>query len=274
MKISLGNHAVLCELDQRGVATITLNRPEINNAYNGEMLSGLHEAMDHLAKVPTLRIVVLQGQGKHFQAGADLTWISSVGKTDPRGNEKASRLTAEAVRRLNELPIPTIAIVQGACIGGGTGIISACDVVIASEHAIFGISEARWGLVAGIIFPQLVQAIGVRNLRRYALTCEKFGANTAKEIGLIHEVCADDMLHTVNQDIIDAILMNGPHAVSISKSRILEVADALLPDNLFDVLVNEHAQVRQSAEAAEGTASFNEKRRPKWYVPRGYAPHE
>ncbi len=268
MKISLGNQAVLCELDQRGVATITLNRPEVNNAYNGDMLSGLHEAMDHLAKELTLRIVVLQGKGKHFQAGADLNWISSVGKTDPTGNEKASRLTAEAVRRLNELPIPTIAIVQGACIGGGTGIISACDVVVASENAIFGVSEARWGLVAGIIFPQLVQAIGVRNLRRYALTCEKFGAVTAKQIGLVHEVCSGKDLQKVCDDIVDAILMNGPQAVSASKSRILGVAGALLSDDLFDVLVTEHAQVRQSSEAAEGTTSFKEKRSPTWYVPR------
>jgi len=268
MKKSFGNNAVLCELDQRGVATITLNRPEVNNAYNGDMLRGVHEAMDHLATEPSLRVVVLQGQGKHFQAGADLSWISSVGKTDPTGNENASRLTAEAVRRLNELAIPTIALVKGACIGGGTGIISACDIVIAGENAIFGISEARWGLVAGIIFPQLVHAIGTRNLRRYALTCEKFGANTAKEIGLVHEVCADDKLQEVSHNIIDAILMNGPQAVSISKARILEVAEALLADDLFDVLVKEHAQVRQSTEAAEGTASFKEKRQPNWYVPR------
>ncbi len=268
MKKSFGNNAVLCELDERGVATLTLNRPEVNNAYNGDMLRGVHEAMDQLATEPGLRIVVMQGQGKHFQAGADLTWIASVGKTEPTANEQASRLTAEAVRRLNELPIPTIAIVKGACIGGGTGIISACDIVIASEHAMFGISEARWGLVAGIIFPQLVQAIGTRNLRRYALTCEKFGANTAKAIGLVHEVCPDDKLQEVSHTIIDAILMNGPQAVSTSKARILQVAEALLGDELFEVLVKEHAQVRQSAEAAEGTASFKEKRQPRWYLPR------
>ncbi len=268
MKISFGNNTVLYELDQRGVATLTLNRPEVNNAYNGNMLNGLHEAMDHLASESGLRVVVLQGQGKHFQAGADLAWISGVGQTDPAGNDKASRITAEAVRRLNEFAIPTIALVSGACIGGGTGIISACDIVLASENALFGISEARWGLMAGIIFPQLIAAIGTRNLRRYALTCEKFGAYTAKEIGLVHEVYAPDRLQQARQEIIDAILMNGPQAISVSKARILAVADALLADELFDVLVKEHAQVRQTAEAAEGTASFKEKRQPKWFVPR------
>ena len=268
MKKSFGNNAVLCELDQRGVATITLNRPEVNNAYNGDMLNGVHEAMDHLAKEQTLRVAVLQGQGKHFQAGADLSWVSGVRKTDAAGNESVSRITAEAVRRLNELPIPTIALVKGACIGGGTGIISACDIVIASESAIFGISEARWGLVAGIIFPQLLDAIGIRNLRRYALTCEKFGANTAKDIGLVHEVCSDEMLENRSHEIIDAILMNGPQAVSVSKARILQLAEVSIAEDLFDALVKEHAQVRQTAEAAEGTNSFKEKRQPNWYVPR------
>lgn len=268
MKKSFGNNTVLCDLDPRGVATLTLNRPEVNNAYNGDMLTGLHEAMDHLEKQSSLRVVLLKGQGKHFQAGADLAWIANVGKTDPTGNEHASRLTAEAVRRLNEIPMPTIAAIQGACIGGGTGIISACDVVIASESAVFGISEARWGLVAGIIFPQLVQAIGVRNLRRYAITCEKFGPETAKTIGLVHEVCTSDQLQTVCEEIIDAILMNGPQAVSTSKSRILSVAHACVSNTLFEELVKEHAAVRQSAEAAEGTASFKEKRQPQWYVSR------
>ena len=269
MNKCFGNNAVLCEMDERGVATITLNRPEVNNAYNGDMLNGVHEAMNHLATQTSLRVVVIQGSGKHFQAGADLAWISSVGKTDPAGNEKASRLTAEAVRRLNELPIPTIALVHGACIGGGTGIISACDIVIAAQSATFGISEARWGLVAGIIFPQLVQAIGARHLRRYALTCEKFGAHIAKEIGLVHEVCQDGTLQHVSHALIDTILMNGPQAVTTSKTRILAVAESVLAEELFDDLVKEHAQVRQSAEAAEGTASFKEKRQPKWYVPRG-----
>lgn len=268
MAVSFGNNAVLCDLNTRGVATITLNRPEVNNAYNAAMLEGLHAAMDHLEKQSSLRAIVLKGEGKHFQAGADLTWISSVGRTNPEGNIHASRITAEAVRRLNEAPVPTIALVQGACIGGGTGVIAACDIVIATETALFGISEARWGLVAGIIFPQLCQAIGVRNLRRYALTCEKFDAMTAQKIGLVHEVCTSASMQSVCDEIVDSILMNGPQAVSTSKTRILQVSEALIKNELFDALVQEHATVRQTPEAAEGTASFKEKRLPNWFVPR------
>ena len=269
MEKKLGNGTVIVSLDDRGIVTVTLNRPEVNNAYNGDMLNGLHEAMDMLADVSQARVVVVKGNGKHFQAGADLAWISSVGKTGPEGNLEASRITAEAVRRLNQLPVPTIALVQGGCFGGGTGVVSACDVVIASENAVFAITEARWGLAAAIIFPQLCQAMGVRNVRRYALTCERFSAQTAKEIGLVHEVCAEGQMQAVADKIIDALLMNGPNAVMSTKLRTLDVSGSLIGDGLFDELVKEHAATRQSAEAAEGTASFLEKRLPKWYPGKG-----
>lgn len=265
---SFGNNSVICELDTRGVASVTLNRPEVNNAYNGDMLNGLHACMDHLEQQGSLRAVLLKGNGRNFQAGADLIWIASIGATDPNANELASRLTAETVIRLNEISVPTIALVQGACMGGGTGIISACDIVLASEKAIFGIAEARWGLVAGIIFPQLCQAMGVRNVRRYALTCEKFNADTAKRLGLVHEICTDEDLQSVANDLIDSILMNGPQAVRTSKARILSVSDSLVSNALSELLIKEHASVRQSEEAAEGTASFKQKRLPGWYVPR------
>ena len=269
MKKELGKGTVIVEMDERGVVTATLNRPEVNNAYNGDMLSGLHQALDILADAGEARVLVLKGQGKHFQAGADLAWISSVGKTGPNGNLEASRVTAEAVRRLNQLPLPTVAMVQGGCFGGGTGIVSACDVVIAADTALFAITEARWGLMAGIILPQLCHAMGVRHVRRYALTCERFGASVAKEIGLVHEVCHESELQALAGKVIDALLMNGPAAVMATKLRTLDVSGSLIGDGLFDELVAEHAMTRQSAEAAEGTASFLEKRLPKWYPGKG-----
>lgn len=269
MEKKLGNGTVIVALDDRGVVTVTLNRPEVNNAYNGDMLAGLHEAMDMLADTSQARVVVLKGSGRHFQAGADLAWISSVGRMGPDGNLEASRVTAEAVRRLNQLPLPTVAMVQGGCFGGGTGVVSACDVVIAAENALFAITEARWGLMAGIILPELCQAMGVRHVRRYALTCERFGAMQAKEIGLVHEVCQEGEIQSVADKVIDALLMNGPAAVMATKLRTLDVSGSLIGDGLFDELVREHAATRQSAEAAEGTASFLEKRAPKWYPGRG-----
>ena len=166
---------VLWSLDERGVATVTLNRPEVNNAYDSGLIHGVLSAMDELGKQTRLRVVVLKGNGKHFQAGADLKWINAVRPQSRAENEAVSRATFEAVQRLNRLPIPTVALVQGGCFGGGTGVISACDVVIAADNAMFSITEVRWGLTAAIIIPQLCDAIGVRQVRRYALTGERFG---------------------------------------------------------------------------------------------------
>ena len=167
---------VLWNLDQRGVATVTLNRPKVNNAYDAGLIGGVLAAMDDLGKEPSLRVVVLKGNGRHFQAGADLKWINGVRPKSAAENEAVSRATFEAVQRLNLLPVPTVALVQGGCFGGGTGVISACDVVIAADNAMFSITEVRWGLTAAIIVPQLCDAIGVRQVRRYALTGERFGA--------------------------------------------------------------------------------------------------
>ncbi|UOD49505.1 enoyl-CoA hydratase-related protein [Orrella daihaiensis] len=263
-----GNGTVLWSLDSRGVATVTLNRPNVNNAYNGDMISGLHEAMDILGVKPGLRVVVLKGNGKHFQAGADLAWINAQGKLGPDANLKASEATGQVVRRLNELPVATVAMVQGGCFGGGTGVAAACDVVVAADNAIFAITEARWGLMASIIFPQLVQAIGLRQVRRYALTCERMDALKAQQIGFVHEVCPLEDLEATTQKIVDALLMSAPQATATTKRLNMEIAGAVMSDALFEDLVQRHANTRRSDEAAEGTLSFIEKRHPAWYKPR------
>ena len=265
MSNATGNGTVLWELDSRGVATVTLNRPAVNNAYNGDLIDGVHEAMDALGAEGALRAVVLRGNGKHFQAGADLAWIASVGQLSAEENERVSRATGEVVRRLDTLPVPTVALVQGGCFGGGTGIIAACDIVIAADNAIFAITETRWGLMAGIILPQLRQAIGLRAMRRYALTGERFGATEAHRIGLVHEVCALAQLEQIGATIVDALLMTAPHATTATKLRSMQVADAFVDDGVFRDLVHEHAVTRRLPEAAEGLASFHEKRKPEWY---------
>jgi methylglutaconyl-CoA hydratase len=150
---SMPAQPVLWDLDARGVATVTLNRPEVNNAYDSALIAGVLAAMDELGRKPNLRVVVLKGNGKHFQAGADLKWINSVRPQSPQENEAASQATFEAVQRLNTLPVPTVALVQGGCFGGGTGVIAACDVVIATDNALFSITEVRWGLTAAKSVP-------------------------------------------------------------------------------------------------------------------------
>jgi len=255
---------VLWTLDERGVATVTLNRPEVNNAYDGALIAGVLAAMDDLGRKSNLRVVVLRGNGKHFQAGADLKWINGVRPQSAEANEAASRATFEAVQRLNTLPIPTVALVQGGCFGGGTGIIAACDVVLAADNAMFSIAEVRWGLHASIIIPQLADAIGVRQLRRYALTGERFGAEEAVRIGLAHSAVPLAELETEGARIVDHLLANGPEAIAETKAWILRSTWSDLGEKDVGALVDSHAKKRQSAEAAEGLASFAEKRAARW----------
>ncbi|MEX2480423.1 MAG: enoyl-CoA hydratase-related protein [Gammaproteobacteria bacterium] len=258
--------AVLTAIDPRGVATVTLNRPEINNAYDGNLLEGLAEAIAAVASDPDVRVVVLRANGRHFQAGADLTWLRDIAMRDAATNLAASRLTAHAMRDLHELSKPTVALVQGACIGGGSGIVASCDIVIAEHDAVFAISEARWGVVASIIFPQLISAIGLRQVRRYALSCERFTATRAREIGLVHEVCAPGQsLDDLAAPVLDGLLSAAPQALAVSKRGLLRGAGELAGVEEFERLINEHAAKRQSSEAAEGFASFADKRPARWY---------
>jgi methylglutaconyl-CoA hydratase len=255
---------VLWSVDARGVATVMFNRPEVNNAYNGALIEGVLEALDALGGHKGLRAVVLKGNGKHFQAGADLKWINSVRNASPEENLRVSRATAEAVQRLNTAPVPTVALVQGGCFGGGTGIIAACDVVLAADNAMFSIAEVRWGLHASIIIPQLADAIGVRQLRRYALTGERFGADEAARIGLAHGVVPLAELEAEGARIVDHLLANGPEAIAETKAWILRSAWSDIDAGTFSEIVGSHAVKRQSAEAAEGLASFAEKRAARW----------
>ena len=209
-------------------------------------------------------MVLLRGNGKHFQAGADLAWMRSVARASTEENIAASRATAEAVDRLNRLPVPTVALVQGGCFGGGTGIVAACDVVIAADNALFSITEVRWGLTAAIIIPQLSDAISVRQLRRYALTGERFGATEAQRIGLAHLVVPSSAWPPPARRWWCACSRTDPTAMAETKATTLQSAWGGFDRQTFDALVAAHARKRQTAEAAEGLASFAEKRAARW----------
>jgi methylglutaconyl-CoA hydratase len=264
MSLSNATGPVLWALDARGVATVTLNRPEVNNAYDGGLIQGLLDAMDALAGAPSLRAIVLKGNGRHFQAGADLKWVDAVRGASAQENVRVSRATAAAVQRLNRVPVPTVALVQGGCFGGGTGVIAACDVVVAADNAIFSIAEVRWGLTAAIIIPQLNDAIGMRQVRRYALTGERFGAAEARRIGLVHEVVPLAELEPAGARMVGHLLENAPDALVQTKAHVLASTFADLDEAAFDGLVAAHATKRQTVEAAEGLASFAEKRAARW----------
>ena len=261
----MSENIVETNIDERGVAEVILNRPQRNNAYNGEMISELIKSFTALYENKDVRVVILKGNGKHFQGGADLEWLKEIGKLDEKENIEVSRRTASAIRGLIEFPKPTIALIHGGCFGGGTGIAAAADIVIASEDAIFSIAEAKWGVIAGIIIPHLNATIGVRNVRRYALTCERFDANQAKDMGLVHEICKIGELEKAVKPIIENLLSCAPIALEMTKRRSLIESNLILSEEKFNELVIEHSQKRMTEEANEGLNSFLQKRAASWY---------
>ena len=262
----MASTTVLTEVDPRGVATVTLHRPEVNNAYNGELILALIDVFGRLGADPAVRVVLIKGNGRHFQAGADLKWIQSISGLSPEENLQVSRNTTSAIRGLNEFPKPTIALVHGGCFGGGVGLVASCDIVLASEDAIFSITEARWGLMAAPIIPQLNARMGLANVRRYALTCERFDARRAKELGLVSEVCPTGGLDEAAAPIVDALLLCGPDAIAETKACALESAGQVVDDEWAERLARQHAAKRMTQEGTEGLRSFVEKRNPSWYT--------
>ena len=261
----MSSNIVITKVNERGIAEVILNRPQRNNAYNSDMIIELIKSFEALYKNNSVRVVLIKGNGKHFQAGADLQWLKEIGNLSQKENIEVSKKTASAIKGLTEFPKPTIALIHGGCFGGGTGIAAAADIVIASEDAVFSISEARWGVMAGIIIPHLNTSIGARNVRRYALSCERFNASQAKEMGLIHQVCKTGELESAVKPVIEDLLMCAPEALEATKRRTLIESGLMLPDKKFDELVFEHSQKRMSNEAKEGLNSFLEKRTASWY---------
>jgi len=237
----------------------------VNNAYNGDMVKMLLEGARALSRDDSVRVIVIKGNGKHFQAGADLAWLEAVRNGTPEENLAVSQQTTDAVRELDACMKPTVALVHGACFGGGTGILAACDVVVAAKNSIFSIAEVRWGLHAGPIIPQLAAAIGPRQVRRYAITAERFDAQKAEQLGLVHCVCDVEDLEKTGAEIIDSILMNGPSGMAETKRILFETSGLYIDDDLALKLADSHSRQRQTDEASEGLRSFHEKRKASWY---------
>lgn len=260
---------VLLSVDARGVATVTLNRPEVGNAYNAALLDALIGGLTKLARDPAVRCLVIRGAGKHFQAGADIHWLGEVAHYPPAENYAASVATTRAMQLLNEFPKPTIALVHGACFGGGVGIVCCVDVAFATPDSHFGITEIRVGVSPTPISTHMVNAIGLRHTRRYALTGERFGAVEAERIGLIHEVVAEAEMEAKLQQVLDAVFLGSPTAIAMTKSSFLGANGLLLDERQVSMLAHEGWTQRHSPEGQEGTTAFREKRTPEWYKARG-----
>ncbi len=253
------------EVDARGVATIRLNRPEVNNAYNGDLVESLIDALARLRAERGVRLVILRGNGRHFQAGADLAWVRECRRKSADENLEISKTTARMFGDLTAFPKPTIALVHGGCFGGGTGLAAACDIVIAAEDAIFSITEARWGLVATPILPQLISRLGPGRTRRYALSSERFDGRRALAIGFADEISPMEKLDETAAPIIEALLATAPQAQAETKAEILHFAGLTFTGQDVEQMAARHARKRRSAEAEEGLESFLEKRTPSWY---------
>jgi len=260
---------VLIATDRRGIATVTLNRPEVNNAYDGALIAALASGLDRLAKEPGLRLVVLRGNGRHFQAGADLAYLRHLSAAPEDENLAFSRATVSVIDALWNFPRPTLALIHGGCFGGGVGMVAACDMAVASADAVFSLTEVRWGITPAPVIPVLVAAIGPRALGRYGLTAERFGAAEALRLGLVHAVCPEGGLDEAAAPLIEGVLMAAPEAVAVTKRLVRETAGSDTTPEFRDMLAREAAARRHAAEAREGLASFAEKRKPSWYPGEG-----
>ena len=258
--------AVLTDTDERGVATITLARPEKRNAFDDNTISQLTSAVTQIADNNHIRVVILASEGKVFSAGADLDWMKRTATYRYEENLADARRLAQMLDALNNLNKPTIARVQGAAYGGAVGLISCCDMAIASCEARFSLSEVRIGLVPATIGPYVVSAIGERAARRYFLTAEQFDAETARKLGLVSHVTTETQLNESVQRVVAQLLANSPAAINTAKKMLMALPT--LPDN--DVAIEYTskliADVRTSVEGQEGVSAFLEKRKPTWHT--------
>jgi len=260
----MDNNHILTSVGGDGVATVTLNRAEVHNAFNDAVIADLTEVLRRLGADRKVRAVVLRAEGKSFSAGADLGWMQRMAGYSHAENLADAGALAELMRVLNFLPKPTVARVQGAAIGGGVGLVACCDIAIASDAAVFSLSEVRLGLIPAVISPYVVAAIGERAARRYFLTAERFDAAEALRLGLIHQVVPADQLDAAVNAILARLSEGGPAAQRAAKDLIFAVAHRPVDADLINDTAERIATIRASAEGREGLAGFLEKRKPAW----------
>lgn len=253
------------QLEQHAeVATVWINRAELHNAFNTQVIEELDACFTALNSRDDIRVVILAGRGKSFSAGADLNWMKQAGEASTSENEADALKLAKMLQALANLKQPTIARVHGIAFGGGMGLASACDICIASTDAKFATSEVRLGLAPSTISPYVIRAIGARQASRYFLTAERISAEQAEKIGLVHEVCSTEQLDAKVNEIVQAILLGGPEAQASSKQLIRLVDQQELSEQLLLKTAQHIAQVRQGSEAKNGLNAFLNKQSPSW----------
>jgi len=255
---------LLSERRARGVLWITLNRPDVHNAFDDRLIDALTAELARAGNDASVRAVVLTGAGKSFSAGADLTWMRRTAAYTEAENLADAKALAKLMSTLNELPKPTVARVNGAALGGGTGLVACCDIAIACEAAVFGTTEVRLGLIPAVIGPYVLAAIGPRQARRLMLTGERIVAVEARRIGLVHEVVRAAELDAAVERVLDDLLKGGPEALAAAKRLVHDLAGRPIDPALIDQSAQRIAALRAAPEAREGVGAFLEKRGAHW----------
>jgi methylglutaconyl-CoA hydratase len=246
------------------VAEVWMNRPEVRNAFNDQVITELTQVFHELSEDPQLRVVLLSGRGKSFCAGADLNWMRAMADYSWDQNREDAQRLADMLWTLDQCPIPVVGRIHGDCYAGGMGLASICDVLVAAENVNFCLSEARLGLLPATIAPYVIRAMGVQAARRYFVTAEPFSAKQAHAMGLVHELCAPEALDGRLQEMVSALLNNGPKAARACKQLVRDVAGQPITDALRSETARRIADIRASDEGREGVQSFLQKEIPKW----------
>jgi methylglutaconyl-CoA hydratase len=255
------------ELRREGkLATLSLNRPDVRNAFNETTIAELTTAFAELGADPDVRVIVLAANGVAFCAGADLNWMKKMADYTHQENLADAAQLANMLHTIYTCPKPVVAKVQGDCYAGGMGLVAACDMVVAVDTANFCLSEVKLGLIPATISPYVIKAMGENAARRYFLTAERFDAAEAKRIGFAHEVVSADALDAKVAELVKALGNNSPNAVRQAKRLVRDVGGREISAALIAATVDDIAQIRASQEGREGVRSFLEKRKPDWLV--------
>ena len=248
------------------VARVFLNRPDVRNAFNEASIAALTRTFDALAHDTDLRAIVLGGHGKAFCAGADLNWMREMAGYDWEQNRADAQALADMLWAIHTCPVPVVGRIHGDCYAGGVGLAAVCDVLVAAEGVTFCLSEARLGLLPATISPYVIRAMGEQAARRYFTTAERFSAAQAQAMGFVHEVCAAQALDATVDEIVAALVANGPMAVRACKRLVQDIAGSPITDELRAETARRIADIRASDEGREGVQSFLTKRPPAWWL--------
>ncbi|OUS33945.1 gamma-carboxygeranoyl-CoA hydratase ['Osedax' symbiont bacterium Rs2_46_30_T18] len=256
---------VLLQLDDNGIATLCLNRPQVRNAFDDQMIVSLINAIESVEQQPQAKVLVLKANGDHFSAGADLNWMARMADNSPAQNLADAEQLARLMDVLNRLSKPSVAIIQGAAYGGAVGLAACCDMVFADINSTFCLSEVKLGLIPAVISPYVVRAIGERQARRYCISAEPFDAQTAKSLGLVHQVAENSQaLQQQSQQWLAKLLKNAPLAMAAAKKLVMDVSGQQIEPVLIADTAQRIADIRASEEGIEGLNAFLQKRSPNW----------